>query len=247
MCLAEGIESSAGGDGVLLKHQLCTVTSFQYGIYLTRKSDGGDLGYFKVADLAAAAGGGTLLHLSLELKLIRIVMLVRSCCCSSIPCWPHFDSMPSAKHTCSPVSSSLGVPCGCCSCLGRPPSWTWCARQAIRVLLAALTVCRPWQRVPSGVSAAARVRLVERPQQVPRAAVPYAELSAADNVRRGHRQSRFSPAILARARHASNLCGLEGVAGTRRRFWPERIDLICASQRYAPLNTSPLTPKGSTR
>ena len=55
----------------MLKHQLCTVTNSysQDDIVLTRTSDGLDLSYgFKAADLAAAASGGTLLHLSLELN-----------------------------------------------------------------------------------------------------------------------------------------------------------------------------------
>ena len=79
-----------GSEGELLKTQLCTVTGFNGGgttakqrkfvegysaarqtdnIMLTRQSDALLLGYeFSTADLAAAAAGGTLLHLALEIK-----------------------------------------------------------------------------------------------------------------------------------------------------------------------------------
>ena len=80
VCLAEGIESKKDAERMLLKQQLCNVTGMAFGqdyVYLTRKSDGQNLGGFKAADLAAAAGGGTLLHLALEPKLpISICRLI---------------------------------------------------------------------------------------------------------------------------------------------------------------------------
>jgi len=77
-----------GSKRELLNQQLCsTVTDvysqdcsdkYSFGIELTRKSDGKDLGRgFKAADLASPAGGGTLLEFSLELK--------KSTCARAVP------------------------------------------------------------------------------------------------------------------------------------------------------------------
>ena len=81
MCLADGIESREGRKGVLLRQQLCTVT-FSHplesvGVNLTRKSDGTNLGGgFHEADLASAAGCGTLLHLALVMTKPIFVKII---------------------------------------------------------------------------------------------------------------------------------------------------------------------------